>query len=283
MTTIAELRLRYAAGWEPLVLEMGVPERALSGKNVPCPGCGGRDRFRWDSAKQLWCCSQGSGDLIGGDAIDLLAHIQGTSCGTILQQIQLLRPVKTPVSRSSERVRRQTDYVAKLPVPKECRGNYRSLLHPTLGTPARYWEYLSATGDLHYAVARFETSEGKAVRPLSFDGARWRWKRPHVLIPWNLPDVYAEPKLPVLVCEGEKAAQAAKPLAQGFVVTCGHGGASQAHLTEWGHLARRNVLIFPDDDAASTDTWSVQLQNRLHTLGCQVAVVDPAEFWRSAA
>src|SRR5262249_29331542 len=42
----------------------------------PCPRCGGRDRFAVNVTKQLWNCR---GCARGGDAIDLVQHIQG--CG----------------------------------------------------------------------------------------------------------------------------------------------------------------------------------------------------------
>jgi hypothetical protein len=42
----------------------------------PCPRCGGHDRFSINPAKQLWNC-RGCG--VGGDAIDLLRHLTGSS------------------------------------------------------------------------------------------------------------------------------------------------------------------------------------------------------------
>lgn len=54
----------------------GLWSKAMAGDNgVPCPGCGGRDRFGVNTRKNLWNCrALGS----GGDAIALAQHIDGT-------------------------------------------------------------------------------------------------------------------------------------------------------------------------------------------------------------
>lgn len=51
--------------WRGILLELGVPREALTGKHGPCPMCGGKDRFRFDNQKGrgTWICNQcGSGD-----------------------------------------------------------------------------------------------------------------------------------------------------------------------------------------------------------------------------
>ncbi|ACK51134.1 putative DNA primase [Methylocella silvestris BL2] len=48
----------------------------LGDAGVPCPGCGGRDRFAVNLRKNVWYC-RASG--IGGDAIALAQHIDGSS------------------------------------------------------------------------------------------------------------------------------------------------------------------------------------------------------------
>ena len=179
-------------------------------------------------------------------------------------------------------------WLARLPVPEVHANDFERMRHPEYGEPARWWRYESAQGELMHAVARFEGPQGKAIRPASFgtDGtapAGWRWKRPHVLIPWNLPELYARPDAPVLLCEGEKAAEAAQRLLTEYVATCGHGGAHQAHKTHWGHLARRDCLIWPDDDQASVEVWAPRVARILLDLGARVRVVDPSRLWRASA
>ena len=51
--------------WKGILLEMGLPASALTGKHGPCPMCGGEDRFRYDNKDQRGtyiCNSCGAGD-----------------------------------------------------------------------------------------------------------------------------------------------------------------------------------------------------------------------------
>jgi len=57
----------------------GARSELLVNKHGPCPGCGGRDRFRFDDqdGNGTFICSQGSGSNLAGDGIELYAHIRG--------------------------------------------------------------------------------------------------------------------------------------------------------------------------------------------------------------
>lgn len=51
--------------WRGILLQLGLPERALSGNHGPCPMCCGKDRFRWDNkgGNGSYICGQcGAGD-----------------------------------------------------------------------------------------------------------------------------------------------------------------------------------------------------------------------------
>lgn len=62
--------------WPQLMGRFGVRMELLNNKHGPCPGCGGRDRFRFDDneGNGTWICSQGGGGNISGDGIGLLMH-----------------------------------------------------------------------------------------------------------------------------------------------------------------------------------------------------------------
>lgn len=279
-----DVRARACGHWQSILPALGVPEESLRNRHGPCPGCGGRDRFRFDDldGRGTWYCG-GGGDPQSGDGFALLCHVHGWTATEALHAVARwlgddrarprLQAVRTPPRTPTP------TWKATIPVPSAFADDYLAMRHPGLGEPASWWRYESATVELHYAVARFEGPTGKAIRPVSYGSAggapAWRWKRPHVLIPWNLPELYARQEAPVVVAEGEKAAEAAGRLLPEYVATCGHGGASQAHLTHWDHLSRRTVLIWPDDDAASVEAWAPTLAGILRKLGCTVTVTDP--------
>ncbi|MDR7926441.1 toprim domain-containing protein [Acidithiobacillus thiooxidans] len=65
--------------WKTLLPSLGVDTHALNGKHGACPGCGGKDRFRFDDrdGNGTFVCSQGNGDTLAGDGFILLEHVHG--------------------------------------------------------------------------------------------------------------------------------------------------------------------------------------------------------------
>lgn len=72
----AEARGHWAA---ILTRHYGASAASLTGAHAPCPGCGGRDRFRFDDQRGegSWLCSQGGGGAISGDGLALVMHVTG--------------------------------------------------------------------------------------------------------------------------------------------------------------------------------------------------------------
>ena len=50
----------------------------------PCPACGGRDRFGVNTQKGIWNCR---GCARGGDVIDLVQHLDGTSFAAAVETL----------------------------------------------------------------------------------------------------------------------------------------------------------------------------------------------------
>lgn len=141
-----------------------------------------------------------------------------------------------------------------MPVPANAPA--RPLTHPKLGRPSMMWTYRDADGQVLGYVDRYEMADhGKTFRPLALfelDGKYiWRWESwptPRPL--YGLDRLAGRPDAPVVVCEGEKAADAAHTLLPGHVAVTSPGGSQSAAKAEWSALAGRSVLIWPDADAA---------------------------------
>jgi hypothetical protein len=110
-------------------------------------------------------------------------------------------------------------------------------------------------------VARFDyVDEGgnpaKQYLPITYcdlgKGRRaWRAKgipEPRPL--YGLPDIIARADAPVIVAEGEKAADAAATLFPGMVATTPPHGAKSPHKANWSAVAGRTVVIATDNDEA---------------------------------
>lgn len=155
--------------------------------------------------------------------------------------------------------------------------------HPTLGAPARRWEYRDAAGRLLGLIFRFDVKGGtKEIRPLAFAehrrwGRRWRWQlfpEPRPL--YGLDRLAARPDAPVIVTEGEKAADAAGELLPDHAAITSPRGSTSAKEADWSALAGRKVTIWPDADEPGQD-YARDVCAMLATLAPApvVAIVKP--------
>jgi putative DNA primase/helicase len=127
---------------------------------------------------------------------------------------------------------------------------------PKLGKPSAVWPYYDAAGGLLGYVHRYDCSDGKQFRPVtlwrsSAGVLKWNfksWPEPRPL--YGLRRLAESPTAPVLIVEGEKAADAAARLLPGFVVVTSPNGSKSARKTDWSPLEAREVVIWPDADAA---------------------------------
>ncbi len=114
------------------------------------------------------------------------------------------------------------------------------------GKRSALWTYHNAAGEPVGVVVRWDKNGGKDIRPVSRHGDGWRiGAMPDPRPLYGLPDLAAAKC--VVVCEGEKAAGAARSL--GFVATTSAGGSQAASKTDWQPLAAKEVWIMPDNDA----------------------------------
>lgn len=127
--------------------------------------------------------------------------------------------------------------------------------HSTLGKPNSVWTYRDAQGRILGHVQRWRTVAGKEIRPLTLwdtDGRLdWRWKTwPERRPLYGLDCIAARPDAPVLIVEGEKAADAAAAIFSDHIAITSPGGALAAKKADWSPLKGRAVVIWPDADEA---------------------------------
>ena len=73
------VRAAAAGRWPAILTGLGIDAGFLRDRHGPCPGCGGRDRFRFDDrdGNGGWICSAGGGAPLAGDGFGLLSHCYG--------------------------------------------------------------------------------------------------------------------------------------------------------------------------------------------------------------
>ena len=139
--------------------------------------------------------------------------------------------------------------------------------HWERGEPSRVWVYRTAEGAPVAVAARYDftTADGspdKDVLPWTFgrrvwtnrkgnaqDRTGWHCKAPPTPRPlYGLDRLASRPDAPVLVCEGEKTADAAAALFPDLVCITSQGGSKAPGKSDWTPLQCRRVTIWPDQD-----------------------------------
>jgi putative DNA primase/helicase len=153
------------------------------------------------------------------------------------------------------------------------------MVHPYHGAPTGRWAYRDPEGCILHWVFRFDPpGMRKQFSPLTLwrkNGRLfWHWK--HVPAPrplYVLDKLAAHPTAQVVVCEGEKATDAAAMIFAGSVATCSSNGSEAAKKADWSPLEGRRVLIWPDADEPG-DGYVSDVAPILHEIGCNISIID---------
>jgi putative DNA primase/helicase len=96
MNAFVPLRDRAHGQWRHICRAIGIDEKHLTGKNAPCPMCGGTDRFKFfDTGRNgTWFCRKCS--PTGGRGADLVMKFTGRSFRDVLPLIEqhLGKPIR---------------------------------------------------------------------------------------------------------------------------------------------------------------------------------------------
>jgi putative DNA primase/helicase len=198
----------------------------------------------------------------GGDLIDLVRYLDGGTDIEACNQLAELLNVSPGAAQAkiAPAKTKAPEWIAIQPIPaeamKKCPAKHRQ--H---GAPSKVWIYRDAQGQPLMALYRFDLApdEGgkpkKVFAPLTWceraDGQikQWRWQGlpdPRPLL--RLDELAQRSDAPVVLCEGEKAADAAAELLPSHVATCWPNGSNSWHKADLTPLKGRDVLLWPDND-----------------------------------
>ena len=130
------------------------------------------------------------------------------------------------------------------------------------------YDYLDANGEPWLRVCR---KEPKGFYQQRWNGSAWEAGKPRgQAIPYRLPEMLAAVHDAVLICEGEKDADALA--ARGFVATTASEGAGKwsPDLNRW--FEGKAVYVLPDNDKAGEDHAALVAAN-LHGVAAEVRIV----------
>ncbi|MEY4592387.1 MAG: hypothetical protein RIR18_1282 [Pseudomonadota bacterium] len=211
----------------------------------------------------------------GGDLIGLAAYILSTSQFDAAKELANALGVPIPDHSGKPTGNRKPEAsrptpskppkddtpqpVCVMPVPDDAPSPPAA--HVRHGKPIKRWPYCTIDGRVNFYHDRYEPKgERKQFSPLTL------WKQPDGKLLWQfkaapaprpllgLPSLYAlsDKAGPVIVVEGEKAADAASVLFPTQPVISWQGGAQAVLKADWGPLAEHSVWLWPDNDDPGT-------------------------------
>ncbi|MBB1455213.1 DUF927 domain-containing protein [Pseudoalteromonas sp. SG43-5] len=200
----------------------------------------------------------------GSDLISLVAYVEKCSQGDAAKSLSKFLEIadntintSAPIQRQSKPANTANEFKPNFNPPASAQSKC-PLEHPKNGKPSKYWDYLSTDGVLVMRVMRFDLNKAghrkKDYRPLAFGSKgcgsqRWHWAQ----LPNNRP-LYRLNCLnainEIVICEGEKAADAAVALFPNSFVTCWAGGSKAITKTNFTLLKDKAITFWPDNDDA---------------------------------
>lgn len=203
--------------------------------------------FKVNDAKGFYHCF---GCSSHGDVFDWLSHERGLNLADAIKYLtgeSNDRPAPHINGKRPVIVTEPEDWISMEPMP--------SATQAPLGGFDVIHTYRNAIGQPIRYVGRKNEREGqrKLFIPITYgalDGTIG-WHKRHPLTPrclYGLDRLASMPDHPVLVCEGEKSADAAQKIFPTYACVTWSAGTANVAANDWSILAGRFVIIWPDND-----------------------------------
>lgn len=222
------------------------------------------DGVKWESVSQLMarcpCHSDKRRSLaVGVDDGRILVHcFAGCDGRDILREIGVVSTQEFTGASAAKAPKEKPQFSAAY------------LAAMSLGLPIENeWVYNNADGSHSFSVYRLE---GKNIRPVVPVGDGYSLGLPPAPRPlFRLPELLAHDGA-IVVCEGEKAADAV--YSAGWMSTTSCGGASAHGKSDWAPMALRRVLVWPDNDGPGL-SYARAVAAKVTELGGAATILDP--------
>jgi len=218
----------------------------------------------------------------GGDLIDLVRYLDGGTDVEACAKLTELLSVSVGAAQSTiaQSKTKAPTWTAIQPIPADAMKRC-PVRHREHGAPSKVWIYRDASGQPLMALYRFDLvpdEDGKPKKvfaPLTWclrsnsETTQWRWQGlpdPRPLL--RLEELALRDAVPVVLCEGEKAADAAGELMPDYVATCWPNGSNSWHKADLTPLKGRSVVLWPDNDSSGKSCME-EVAKKLHEIGAE--------------
>jgi predicted P-loop ATPase len=186
----------------------------------------------------------------GTDLISLYAAIFGKDMKTSFNDLRSMNKISfnTRIMVPPNSINTLPHHPVLFPPPSDCEPP--DFEATQWGKPQYIWTYRNAEGGVLFHVARYKgKGGGKQFIPFSWNGKAWvrkHWPAPRPL--YKLSELRRH--TPVLIVEGEKAADAAAEIVKGsnYDVVTWSSGSKAMDKVDWQPIYGRKILLWPDVD-----------------------------------
>lgn len=224
-------------------------------------------------------------EVSGGDVTSFVAwlkNIKQHEAAQLLDQFLVkLEPTTSPIPAAPKR--KSDDHLVQVvPVPSDA--PVAPFKSQKFGSPSMIWDYTDQAGAVLVKMYRFNLSEGKKTfqpytlwRNTITSRLQWRNKGLEGARPlYHLQQLIQKPNAPVLIVEGEKAADAAQQLFPNHVVVTTMNGALAPQKTDLLPLVGRDISIWPDHDEVGQKYADKLIELiRKHDSGAVIKIMQP--------
>lgn len=203
----------------------------------------------------------------GGDLISLYAAIRGISQGDAAKQLD-----DNPKSLSAKPkpTRKKAPQIIK---PNgACHPDFS---HSKFGNAKAVYKYCDADKSVMFYIARYEPRDmKKQYLPFTYTDSGWQkkaWPAPRPIYGLELLD-----NRPVLIVEGEKAADALRSICSQYAVVTWPGGGQAVDKINWKPIFGKRVLIWPDADEPGIDCAN-KIAFTLYSHCPEIKIIDVTE------
>lgn len=218
---------------------LGLSDEVMSGKGVPCPICGGEDRFNYTNKfeKGNYFCR----NCEPGDGWTLIQKVKNIDFIEALRLVGDYLGMKEDTSKFIIPAPKELDYIP---------GQFISLLNkdgkPQTHQYEKFWPWLQADGKLIGYIGR---KKDKNTHRIFYSEKGWaQGSLPSE--PWPLFGLHTINTInkQVYVVEGEKTWQAVVDNIPGASVVTWVGGAQSVKKSNWKALKGKTLILCPDND-----------------------------------
>jgi len=209
----------------------------------------------------------------GGDLISLYAAIQHIQQGDAAKQLALEYNYNLG-SDTAPKARRASPVL----IPPPGAASVPNMKTSNFGEPEAYWTYRDFDAYPIFYIARYKGGDrGKTFLPWCYVGNNlWvckAWPEPRPL--YGLDILRKSPKVPVMIVEGEKTADAARLMCgKYYAVITWPNGSKAWQKADWTPLeGRKKILLVPDADRAGVDAME-GIASKLQGHVLEIKIVD---------